>query len=167
MAKLIVLSGVPGSGKSYFSKLFKATLKKHVYVISSDQIRSMVCGNQKDMSEDKLVWKIFYGLAHVFAMDENGIVILDSTNSICKYRVSVISPFRKLFDKIDLIAFDIPTDIVRKQNKERTFPVDDDVLEMLIDRYEEPNELDCRFFDDIHIVKDHDIMPLIESYKPE
>ena len=39
MNRLIVLSGVPGSGKSYFSASFKAKKEKHVYIISSDALR--------------------------------------------------------------------------------------------------------------------------------
>mgnify|MGYP002624516083 CR=1 FL=1 len=163
MAKLIVLSGVPGSGKSYFSKAFRQHVKKHCYIVSSDAIRDMVCGTQKDMSEDKLVWKLFYGLAHTYAMDENAIVIMDSTNSICKYRVSIVTPFRKLFNEIDLVAFDIPEEVIREQNKMREYPVSDEVLDMLIEKYEGPNELDCRFFDSIKLVKDHNIEPIIEE----
>ena len=162
MAKLIVLSGVPGSGKSYFSKTCKEMKHGHVYIVSSDELRDKVAGSQSDMSEDKLVWKLFYGMTHVYGMDENGIVILDSTNSICKYRVSIVQPFRKLFQEIDLVAFDIDRETVHKQNKERDYPVPDDVLDRLIERYEGPNELDCRFFDNIHIIKDHNIEPIIE-----
>ena len=162
MAKLIVLSGVPGSGKSFFSEKFKSMRQGHVYIVSSDEIRDKVAGNQQDLSQDKLVWKLFYGLTHIYGMDEEGTVILYATNSICKYRVSIVQPFRKLFKEIDLVAFDIDKDLVRKQNKERQYPVPDDVLEMLIEKYEGPNELDCRFFDNIHIVKDHNIEPIID-----
>ena len=162
MAKLIVLSGVPGSGKSFFSQRFKELRKGHVYIVSSDDIRDKVAGNQQDLSQDKLVWKLFYGLTRVFGMDEEGTVILDATNSICKYRTSIVEPFRKLFQEIDLVAFDIDKDLVRKQNRERPFPVPDDVLEMLIEKYEGPNEIDCRFFDNIHIIKDHNINPIID-----
>lgn len=162
MAKLIVLSGVPGSGKSFFSQRFKEKRNGHVYIVSSDEIRDKVAGNQQDLSQDKLVWKLFYGLTRVYGMDEDGIVILDATNSICKYRVSVVEPFRKLFSEIDLVAFDIDKDIVRYQNKNRPYAVPDDVLEMLIEKYEGPNEIDCRFFDNIHIIKDHEIDKIID-----
>lgn len=163
MPKLIVLSGVPGSGKSYFSAKFKSMKKGHVYIVSSDEIRDKVTGNQQDLSQDKLVWKLFYGLTRIYGMDEEGTVILDATNSICRYRVSIVEPFRKIFNEIDLVAFDIDKDLVRKQNKERDYPVPDDVLEVLIEKYEGPNEVDCRFFDNIHIIKDHDIEPTILS----
>ena len=68
MAKLIVLSGVPGSGKSHFCDAFRKSMGGHVYVVSSDALRYEVTGSQQNMDEDKLVWKLFYGMAKVYAM---------------------------------------------------------------------------------------------------
>ena len=103
MAKLIVLSGVPGSGKSYFADAFRKEVGNgHVYVVSSDALRYEVTGNQQNMEEDKLVWKLFYGMAHVYAMDKGGICIMDATNSVCKYRVGITEPFKKMYDEITL-----------------------------------------------------------------
>lgn len=165
MAKLIVLSGVPGSGKSYFSDVFRKAVGAHVYVVSSDMLRYEVTGNQQNLTYDKLVWKMFYGMARIYAMDPEGIVILDATNSVCKYRVNIIEPFRKIFEQIDLVAFDLDKDVVRFQNLNRVFPIPSEVLEDLFTKYEGPNEIDAQFFDHIHIIKDHDIMPIIEKIK--
>ena len=60
MNRLIVLSGVPGSGKSHFTKELKKALNKHVYIISSDELRYKILGNQRDLSEDALIWQIYY-----------------------------------------------------------------------------------------------------------
>ena len=59
MSKLVVLSGVPGSGKSYFSKALRKKKTGHVYIISSDALRDLVTGNQQNLSEDTLMWKMF------------------------------------------------------------------------------------------------------------
>jgi len=163
MAKLIVLSGVPGSGKSYFSDAFRKNRGSHVYIVSSDHIRYEVTGSQQNLTCDKLVWKLFYGFAKTYSMDPDGVVILDATNSVCKYRVAIIEPFRKFFSEIDLVAFDIDKDLVRFQNRDRLYPVPDDVLEDLIVKYEGPNEIDMQFFDKVITIKDHDIYPIIES----
>ena len=89
MNRLIVLSGVPGSGKSYFSAALKRAKKKHVYIVSSDELRLNILGNQQDLSEDELVWKIYYSLVEAYSIDKNGIVILDATHSK-KDRKSVV-----------------------------------------------------------------------------
>ena len=93
MNYLVVLSGVPGSGKSYFSNALREDKEKHVYIISSDQIRKDICGNQQDLSQDPLVWKIFYSLIKTYSEDKEGIVILDATNAKKEYRND--SPFGK------------------------------------------------------------------------
>ena len=58
MNKLIVLSGVPGSGKSYFSNTLKKIKNSHVYVISSDALRKEITGSQSNLSEEKLMWNV-------------------------------------------------------------------------------------------------------------
>ena len=165
MAKLIVLSGVPGSGKSYFSDAFRKAVGGHVYVVSSDALRYEVTGNQQNFEGDKLVWKMFYGMAHVYAMDKDGICILDATNSVCKYRTGIIEPFRKLYDEIHLVAFDLDRDTVRAQNLNRLFPVKTEVLEELFEKYEAPNEKDYEFFDSVTIIRDHNIQEVIEKLR--
>ncbi len=165
MAKLIVLSGVPGSGKSYFSDVFRKQVGGHVYVVSSDALRYEVTGNQQNMTYDKLVWKLFYGMAKIYAMDDEGIVILDATNSVCEYRTKIIEPFRKFFQEIDLVAFDLDKDLVRYQNLNRLFPVPEDVLEILMEKYESVNDIDRKFFDKIKIVSDHNILPIINDLR--
>ena len=165
MAKLIVLSGVPGSGKSFFADAFRKEVGGHVYVVSSDALRYEVTGNQQNFDEEKLIWKLFYGMAHVYAMDKNGICILDATNSVCKYRVGIIEPFKKMYEEIHLVAFDLDRDTVRNQNLNRLFPVKPEVLEDLFDKYEAPNEEDYKFFDSVTIIKDHHIQEVIEKLK--
>ena len=165
MAKLIVLSGVPGSGKSFFADAFRKEVGGHVYVVSSDALRYEVTGNQQNFDEEKLIWKLFYGMAHVYAMDKNGICILDATNSVCKYRVGIIEPFKKMYEEIHLVAFDLDRDTVRNQNLNRLFPVKPEVLEDLFDKYEAPNEEDYKFFDSVTIIKDHHIHEVIEKLK--
>jgi len=51
MSKLVVLSGVPGSGKSYFSSALRKYKGSRVYVVSSDALRNVMLGNQQDLSE--------------------------------------------------------------------------------------------------------------------
>ena len=164
MNHLIVLSGVPGSGKSYFSNALRENKERHVYVISSDQIRKEITGDQRDLSQDELVWKIFYSLVKTYSDDQNGIVILDATNAKKEYRINNIKPYRDLYDEIDLVCFQIDKDLVLKQNKEREFPIPEDALLKLIDAFEVPDEEEKAFFDHIDFITDHSIDKIINRY---
>ena len=164
MNYLVVLSGVPGSGKSYFSNALRENKEKHVYVISSDQIRKEITGDQRDMSQDKLVWKIFYSLVKTYSDDQNGIVILDATNAKKEYRLENIKPFRDLYNEIDLVCFQIDRETVLKQNREREFALPEEVMVQLIDEFEKPDEEEKAFFDHVDFVTDHAIDKIINRY---
>ena len=58
MNKLVILSGVPGSGKSYFSKTLKKVKNNHVYVVSSDELRALIGGSQSNLANEELMWQM-------------------------------------------------------------------------------------------------------------
>ena len=164
MNKLIVLSGVPGSGKSYFSTSFKQAINKHVYIISSDALRKMILGNQRDLSEDELIWRIYYSLVETYSIDKEGIVILDATHSKKVYRLDNIKPFRPLYDQIDLVCFRLEKELVYAQNKDRENPIPQKDLLELIEQFEMPDEEERAFYDHVDIIKDHEIDKIINRY---
>ena len=164
MNRLIVLSGVPGSGKSYFSQALKRAVKKHVYIISSDELRYNILGNQQDLSEDDLVWKIYYKLVEAYSIDKNGIVILDATHSKKVYRLDNIMPFRHLYDQVDLVCFRLDKELVLEQNKGRENPIPKDSLLRLIDQFEMPDDEERNFYDHVDIIKDHETDRIIKRY---
>lgn len=163
MNKLIVLSGVPGSGKSYFSAALKKHKKSHVYVVSSDALRDTILGNQQDLSADRLMWKMYYKLAYVYAVDPDGVVILDATHSTSFYRIEATKVLKPMFDEIVLISFNLPTDIIKYQNFHREFPVPTDVLNSLIEKFEAPDEKDAEYFDKIYVIKNQHIDTIINE----
>ena len=107
MNKLVVLSGVPGSGKSYFSKAIKKIKGSHVYVVSSDELRALIAGNQSSIEYEDLVWKMFIELAKTYSNDKEGIVILDATHISADLRVDRNMVLKDLFDEIDLVMWDL------------------------------------------------------------
>ena len=164
MNRLIVLSGVPGSGKSYFSRKFKEALKKHVYIISSDELRYKILGNQRDLSEDSLIWQIYYELVKVYSVDKEGTVILDATHSKKIYRLDNILPYKPLYDQIDLICFRLDKEVVIEQNADRENPIPPDALLKLIVAFEMPDEEEKAFYDHVDIIKDHETDKIIKRY---
>ena len=151
MSKLVVLSGVPGSGKSYFSKTLRKRKGAHVYIISSDSLRDLVTGSQKNWSEDVLMWKMFYELARVYSADPNGIVVLDATNRSIQFRIDSVRELKTHFDEADLVLFDIPKEVVLAQNLDREFPVPEHVIEEYFAEFQLPQKEDYEFFKNVFI----------------
>ena len=163
MNKLIVLSGVPGSGKSYISLLLKERKKSHLYIVSSDNLRAQIGGSQTNLSNEKLVWDMYYKLAKVYSLDKQGIVVLDSTNAKTEFRVDKVLPLKKSFNEVDLVVFKLDKITVMEQNLDRKYPIPSDALEKLIDNFEDIGEREKEFFDNIYIVDKHDLTPIIEQ----
>ena len=163
MNKLIVLSGVPGSGKSYISLLLKERRKSHLYIVSSDNLRAQIGGSQTNLSNEKLVWDMYYKLAKVYSLDKQGIVVLDSTNAKTEFRVDKVLPLKKSFNEVDLVVFKLDKITVMEQNLDRKYPIPSDALEKLIDNFEDIGDREKEFFDNIYIVDKHDLTPIIEQ----
>lgn len=162
MAKLIMMCGVPGSGKSYFSATLTKKAKKHVYLVSSDRLRRMVFGSPQNFTGERLIWSMFYDLAKVYAKDPDGIVILDATQLTTYYRTVSTKDLKDLFDERILIVFKIDKEVVYHQNLHRKYPVPIDALERLVAEFEEPNEQDREYFTDIYEIRDKNIMPVVK-----
>lgn len=164
MNKLVVLSAVPGSGKSYFSLLLKEKKKDgHLYVVSSDKLRAQVGGVQTNFSNEALIWEMYYDLARVYAKDKDGIVVLDSTNAKKEFRIDKVKPLKELFDEIDLVMFKLDKVTVMRQNLDRDYPIPTDALERLINNFEDISKEDEDFFDKIFIVNKRDLKPIIDK----
>ena len=166
MNKLLILSGVPGSGKSYFSTLVK-NKRKHVYIVSSDNLRKQMLGSQRDLSDEKTVWKVLYELVKAYSFDERGVVILDATNIYSRYRIELFHMFKKYFKEIYLVFFSIKTETLINQNEEREFPVPLDVLQSFRERLEPPTEKEEQLFKAIFKVENHDIEPIVDKILEE
>ncbi len=164
MAKLIIMSGVPGSGKSYFSHVLRDRKGSHVYIISSDGLRDLVTGNQQDLSHDDLMWKMFYDLARVYSKDPDGIVVLDSTNTTVYYRLQAGNALRGLFDQIDLISFHMKPETIYRQNLDREWPIPTEVLANYIETFEQPQKEDYDFFDHVYIIDSKDFNEVLNKY---
>ena len=164
MNRLIVLSGVPGSGKSHFSRVLKEEKSEGVYIISSDQLRYELLGNQRDLSQDNKIWKRFYELVEEYSKKKDAIVVLDSTNAKKIYRIGNLKPYRDLYDEMNVVVFQLDKETVLRQNKERDNPIPEDALLRLIDEFELPDEEEKEFFDRIDVIKSHHIKQIIKRY---
>ncbi len=153
MAKLVVLSGVPGSGKSYFTSLVQRKYGGHVYTVSSDNLRNLVGGGVQNFDNEKLIWQMYYELPKVWVLDKDGIVIMDATQTRKEFRYEAMKQFRDLFERIELVMFNLPGELIKEQNVNREWVVPDNAMDKFFGEFSTPlDEEEINFFDNIYFL---------------
>ena len=154
MKTLIILSAMPGSGKSTWANKYKEE-HPHTLIVSSDQIRFEWTGEKQDFSKQKEVWELFSFRIHEYAkMYDDVSVILDALNDLNSLREKYVKENPE-FDKYVLVLFPRTIEQINFYNKQRNDDsiVPDDQLKMLINKWEEPSEEIIKLFDEIHEVR--------------
>ena len=150
MKTLIVLSAMPGSGKSTWAKQYQ-TEHSHTLIVSSDAIRYELTGQSQDFSRQKEVWELFSLRIHEYAQKYDDVtVILDALNDLNCLREKYVKENPE-FDQYVLVLLPRTVEQIRYYNKERNFSqvVPDEQLEMLIQKWEEPTEDIKALFDKV------------------
>lgn len=153
MRTLILLSAIPGSGKSTWAKKYQ---KEHenTYVVSSDGIREELFGSAECFDNEALVWKTFEHRLNENVDKLNDLtVIADATHLSNKLR-KMYYDLTPRFDKHVLVIFNIPFEISLKQNLMRDRIVPLDVMHRLKEEYEEPDETIKSIYDEIIYIND-------------
>ena len=129
MNSLIVMCGIPGSGKSFYAESYKNSHDNY-YIVSTDSIREELLG---DASNQKDGWAIFmtaYDRITNHLKDGHN-VIFDATNIYRKSRKKILKYFRKVFgDTINLICVYMctPLELCLKRNMDRDRVVPEGVI---------------------------------------
>lgn len=134
--KLYVMCGLSGSGKSTIAKQITNDNPDTV-IISTDMIREQLTGEIGDQSQNDEVFEIFHTLIRK-RLENKYNVIADATNITMKSRRAILNKVNGL--DIEKICYIIPKTFewCQQDNKNRTHPVPDEVLEKQIRRFEIP-----------------------------
>ena len=154
MKTLIILSAMPGSGKSTWANKYKEE-HPHTLIVSSDQIRYELTGTTQDFSKQKEVWELFSLRIHEYAKRYDDVtVILDALTDLNVLREKYVKENPE-FDKYVLVLFPRTVEQIRYFNKQRkeSSVVPDDQLELLINKWEEPSPQIISLFDEIKEVR--------------
>ncbi len=153
MRTLILLSAIPGSGKSTWANKYKAE-HNNVFIVSSDSIRKELFGSESCFVNERLVWKTFEQRLneHVNDMDDLT-VIADATHLSNRLR-KVYFDLTPNFDRHILVIFDIPYEVSLYQNSLRERKVPLEAMEKLRKEYEAPSKEIEEMYDEIQYIRE-------------
>lgn len=156
MKTFILLSAIPGSGKSTWAKQYKAT-HENTYIVASDEIRVSLWGRPNDFHDEPKVWETFNNLIHEYGKEENVTVIADATNLQNKLREKYFRATPE-FDKHILVLIKVPYEVSNTQNKMRCPDriVPEHAMERLKSEYEDPSREVIELYDEY--IEIHDFM---------
>jgi len=146
--KLIVLSGIPGSGKSTYAQDYVRAHPDNSFIVASDEIRLGLFGRVDDFSKEDMVWNIFETLVREKAK-VHSTIIADSSATTNVRRLRWAKLFRHLFTKIELVYFDIPfaTCLERNEKRHLTIPYED--MLVMNEAFERPSQEVIAAYDSI------------------
>ncbi len=141
MKKLIMLTAFPASGKTTWAKKYQAE-HENVYILNSDDIRlELTNGNYHDRTKQAEVWKLFDERIHEIGKIENVTLILDALNDVNELRLKYLRNTPE-FDYKVLVMFPSTLERSKLFNSRRPEEcrVPDNIIEMLFEKFEQPNE---------------------------
>jgi predicted kinase len=129
---LLLLIGLPGSGKSTFARSL-LTLDPHARLISTDNIRAQLFGDEATQGSWLKVWlEVRQQLQDAVDQIQQGqasIAIYDATNVVRKQRREAIALARKSgFDRIVGLWVNTPLFICLERNQRRDRQVPEEVI---------------------------------------
>lgn len=154
MRKVIILSGVPGSGKStyaldYFGK------HENCMISSTDALRFELGGSYTNFNNEKEVWQRFYNDAYKFLSEHSGgVVVLDATFLRARQRKTALSRIRGWFTEIQVELHQLTgsKELISKRNLERNKPVPLNKWQEMYDAFEEVTAEEKQVFDSVLII---------------
>ena len=136
MPNLIVMVGLPGSGKSTIAKQL-AEENPNTFIFSSDAYRMKICGDENDQSKNDEVFLTLHRDL-MFYLSEGKNCIFDATNVTMKDRRKVLEVAKGL--TINKVAYfvDTPHDECWERDKERERSVGFGVIHKFLRRFQFP-----------------------------
>ena len=131
--KVIVLVGLPGSGKSTW-----AAGRRRATVLSSDAIRLLLAGDETDQSIHARVFATMRFLLRQRLAVGRGDTIIDATNLARKWRRDWVKIARAAGAELEAVFFDTPLEVCLARNKGRSRVVPEAALRSMASKLRAP-----------------------------
>ena len=142
MSKLIVMVGIPGSGKSYRAGIYAKY--NDVKILSSDTYRKQLFGDENDQTHNEAVFQALYKDACKF-ITEGKDVIIDATNTTLKARKRIFAELKKVLPLCtEIIAWVVATkvEICVHRDKDRDRTVGMNIINKFIGSFQFPQKFE-------------------------
>lgn len=146
--KIIVMVGIPGSGKSYYAK--KIANKEDVIILSSDSLREELYNDINNQENNNIVFEELYKRTKEY-LKEGKNVIIDAANINRKRRMHIIRIFKNYKKECYYINTSLHLSKIRNKIRERV--LDDEVLIRMYKQLHVPSYLEG--WDKISIIYEH------------
>ncbi len=131
--RIVVLVGLPGSGKSTYLEQIRAG------ALSSDAIRRLLADDETDQTiHDRVFQTVRYLLRHRLALGRP-VTYIDATNLTPEERQPYIGIGRSHGCEIEAIFFDVPLEVCRERNARRRRVVPGEAIEKMAARLVPPS----------------------------
>jgi len=125
MKQMVLMVGVPGSGKSTVSQRL---IDKGFAVLNADSIRQELWGDANDQREPEKVFEVFHQRMDVL-LDEGKDIIIDNANTNPRHREQLITRAKaKGYTDIQLWILDVPLETCLQRNRDRQRNVREDIV---------------------------------------
>ena len=132
---LIVLGGLPASGKSTYAEMLVASGR--FQRVCPDLIRKELYGDENIQGDGARVFKIaHHDIREYGCLSEN--VVFDATNINAKRRKEFVKSMRGYFDVIIFKWFSTPYTLCLARNEERERKVPEEVITRMWENFEHP-----------------------------
>lgn len=148
MSKLVIMVGLPGSGKSTYVKKHYKDYK----IFSSDHYRKIILGDENNQSNSPRIFAaLFNDLAT--ALEKGYDCVVDATNCKYKSRVMAIQLGKKYNCTIEAVVIHQPIEVCIDQDKKRNRTVGEAVIKKFASGYKFPQYWEG--FDIISVIYDN------------
>jgi predicted kinase len=132
--RLIVLVGLPGSGKSTWAA------RQGTGVLSSDAVRALLTGDDQNQAVNRLVFPTLRYLLEMRVKAGMETTILDATSLTPKERRAWVRAAEALGCEAEAVYFDTPLALCKSRNVARSRVVPEDVMDRFAARLIPPSE---------------------------
>ncbi|RPI19252.1 MAG: hypothetical protein EHM65_01580 [Acidobacteriales bacterium] len=145
-SRIVVLVGLPGSGKSTYLERLGVT------ALSSDAVRRLLADDENDQSIHREVFATLRYLVRRRLALARPVTYLDATHLTPRERRPYIKMGQIFGCAVQAIFFDVPLEVCRERNRGRARIVPDDVLERMAAKLVPPTAREG--FSTITVVRD-------------